>query len=106
MPPPGSVRRTDMQVFTFFLCQPDGAAASFEARPFASDVDAVARSRVLLGEHSSASMVSVWDGERPVHQEQRCEQFRPRTGFARGRPIGICARCDSPDCTAADCREH
>ena len=106
MPPPGSVRHTVMQVFTFFLCQPDGAAASFEAQALASDRDAVARSRVLLGDHPSASMVSVWEGERPVHQEQRCEQFRPRPGFTRGRGVRICAQCDSPDCTAANCREH
>ncbi len=31
-----------MQMFTFYLCQPDGSSASFEARPFASDRDAVA----------------------------------------------------------------
>ena len=69
-----------MQMFTFFLCQPDGSSASFEARPFASDRDAVAQSRLLLGAHSSSSMVSVWDGERPVHEEWRCDQFRALPG--------------------------
>lgn len=99
-----------MQVFTFFLCQPDGSAASFEAHPFASDLDAVARSRVLLGDHPSASMVSVWDGERPVHQQRRCNQFRALPGFSRGPPLGqsrdICEQCASPDCAAVTRREH
>ena len=99
-----------MHVFTFFLCQPDGGAASFEASPLASDQDAVARSRVLLGDHPSASMVSVWDGERPVHQEWRCDQFLPGPGFTRGRPVGgprdVCEQCASPGCAAAGRREH
>lgn len=99
-----------MQVFTFFLCQPDGGAASFEARPFASDQEAVQRSRVLLGDHPSSSMVSVWDGERAVHQEWRCDQYRALPGFTRGRPVGgpldVCEQCASPDCAAAPRREH
>lgn len=94
-----------MQMFTFFLCQPDGSSASFEARPLASDRDAVAQSRLLLGAHSSSSMVSVWDGERPVHEEWRCDQFRALPGFSRGAPLGqtlsVCEQCASPDCAAA-----
>ncbi|MDO9222271.1 MAG: hypothetical protein Q7U20_00995 [Caulobacter sp.] len=94
-----------MQVFTFFLCQPDGSAASFEARPFASDEDAVARSRALLGVHPSSSMVSVWDGERSVHKEWRCTAFRALPGFSRGPPLGqthdVCEQCASHDCVAA-----
>ena len=95
-----------MHVFTFFLCQPDGSAASFEARPFASDLDAVAQSRVLLGDHPSSSMVSVWDGERSVHEERRCGKFRALPRYPRGRPVDICEQCASPDCAAAAGREH
>lgn len=95
-----------MHMFTFFLCQSDGSAASFEAQSFESDIEAVARSRVLLGDHPSATTVSVWEGERPVHQEERCERFRPRLGFVRGAGVRICAQCDRPDCTAANRREH
>lgn len=99
-----------MQVFTFFLCQPDGSAASFEARPFATDLDAVARSRVLLGRHASAAMVSVWEGERSVHEERRCDQFRAAPGFSRGPPLGqpqdVCEQCAAPDCATATLREH
>lgn len=99
-----------MQIFTFFLCQPDGSAATFEARPLPSDRDAVAQSRVLLGEHPSAAMVSVWDGERSVHEEWRCRQFQPLPGFIRGRPVGetldICEQCASPDCGVVAGRKH
>ena len=95
-----------MQVFTFFLCQPDGSAASFEAHAFASDLDAIAQSRVLLGDHPSASMVSVWDGERSVHQERRCSRFRARPGFSRGQPHIICELCAGPDCADARRQEH
>ena len=95
-----------MQVFTFFLCQPDGSAASFEAHPFATDLDAIARSRVLLGDHPSAEIVSVWDGERSVHEERRCDLFRAAPGFPRGQPRAICAQCAAPDCAAAAGQEH
>jgi hypothetical protein len=94
-----------MHMFTFFLCQPDGSAASFEARSFANDQDAVTQSRVLLGAHSGATMVSVWDGDRSVHEEWRCDRFRALPGFSRGAPLGqardICEQCASSDCTDA-----
>lgn len=110
MPPPGLIRRPSMHMFTFFLCQPDGSAASFEARSFASDRDAVAQSRVLLGAHSGATMISVWDGERSVHEEWRCDQFRALPGFSRGSPLGqargVCDQCASPDCAAAGNWSH
>lgn len=95
-----------MQVFTFFLCQPDGSAASFEAHAFASDLEAIVQSRMLLGDHPSASMVNVWDGERSVHQERRCDQFRALPRFSRGQPRTICELCAGPDCTDAPRQEH
>lgn len=73
-----------MAMYTFYLCSPDGASASFEAFELAGDDKAPERALKLLGEHPGCAYVAVWEGDRPLMQRHRSKVFgRPR---ARSRP--------------------
>ena len=60
-----------MAVYTFYLCRPDGSAASFEAFELASDAEARRRAPQILAEHPSCAYVAVWDGDRCVATRHR-----------------------------------
>jgi hypothetical protein len=55
-----------MPLFTFYPCRPDGSSTAFESLELHDDDDAVVRARRVLEEHTSASEVIIWQGERRV----------------------------------------
>ena len=63
-----------MALYTFYLCQPDGSAASFEAVELADDAAAVDHAPAMLDQHRSCAYVMVWEGERRVHTRRRAER--------------------------------
>lgn len=69
-----------MALYTFYLCRPDGGAASFEAFELASDAQAQRRAPQLLAEHQSCAYVAIWDGDRPVATLHRTAHALDRTG--------------------------
>ena len=60
-----------MTIYTFYLCNLDGGANSFEAFALGSDAEAPERARRMLREHPSCTYVAVWDDERPVLESHR-----------------------------------
>jgi hypothetical protein len=65
-----------MDLYTFFVCKPDGSSTTFEMRELPSD-DAVGRHiHAVMAEHACA-YVTVWCGDRPV-----LTRHRQRVGFA------------------------
>ncbi|WP_340644838.1 hypothetical protein [Phenylobacterium sp.] len=84
-----------MQTFTFHLCQADGAASSFEAFALRGDREAVTRSEAMLAQHPTCAYVVVRAGDRILHTERRCADYRPSIAFSRGAPLGTAAGvCD------------
>jgi len=55
-----------MSLYTFFPCQSDGVAQSFETFELVNDTEAYERAAALLRQHPSAAYVAVWCGERKV----------------------------------------
>ncbi|MGZ3272767.1 MAG: hypothetical protein ACXU82_06000 [Caulobacteraceae bacterium] len=60
-----------MAVYTFYICNPDGGASSFEAFALNSDAEAPARAIKMLREHPSCAYVAVWEDQRPVLERYR-----------------------------------
>jgi hypothetical protein len=67
-----------MAIYTFYLCNLGGGAASFEAFDLGSDEDAPARALKMLAEHPNCTYVAVWDGERPVLERHRERPDQPK----------------------------
>jgi hypothetical protein len=66
-------------MYTFYLCNPDGAPTSFEAFELDGDDKAPERALKLLGEHPGCAYVAVWEGDRPLMQRHRSAAFaQPR----------------------------
>jgi hypothetical protein len=55
-----------MPLYTFYLCQPNGDAWSFETFELDDDVAAYEEATVMLDQHRSAAYVAVWCGDRKV----------------------------------------
>jgi hypothetical protein len=55
-----------MPMYTFYLCKPDGAPATFEIHEAHTDEDATARALSLLAQHPTCAYATVWQGEREV----------------------------------------
>jgi hypothetical protein len=55
-----------MPLYTFYLCQPNGDAGSFETFDLDDDVAAYEEGAVMLEQHRSAAYVAAWCGERKV----------------------------------------
>ena len=53
-------------LFTFYPCLPDGSSSTFEMFEETDDTHALVRAQQVLREHSSATEVIVWQGERRV----------------------------------------
>jgi hypothetical protein len=71
-----------MPMFTFYLCQEDGAAASFEAFELVDETEAPARANRMLAAHPSCSYVNVWRVETKVltlHRDEAPDVPRPTT---------------------------
>ena len=66
-----------MVMYTFYLCNLGGGAASFEAFDLGSDKDAPARALKMLGDHPNCTYVAVWDGDRPVLERHRARRSPP-----------------------------
>jgi len=64
-----------MAMYTFYLCNQDGGATSFEAFELASDEKAAERALKLLDEHPGCAYVAVWDGDRPLLERHRTVVF-------------------------------
>lgn len=60
-----------MALYTFYCCQADGVATTFEARELASDAAARDFAAALLPRHSGCAYVSVFDADREVLTEHR-----------------------------------
>ena len=61
-----------MAMFTFYLCQADGHASSFESFEMGDDPDLAARALQLLADHPGCAYVNVWRGDEKlisVHRE-------------------------------------
>jgi hypothetical protein len=92
---PASGEEISMSVFTFYLWKTDSSAESFEMFALDDDAQAAVRARAMLAQHPTCAFVTVWDGDRLTHTENRCEAFDPRPEFQRGAPLGIPAEvCD------------
>jgi hypothetical protein len=55
-----------MSSYTFFPCQSDGPALSFETLELDDDASALAHAGEMLRKYSTAAYVTVWCGERMV----------------------------------------
>jgi hypothetical protein len=55
-----------MAVYTFYPCKPDGTSLMFEAADLPSDDAAAVRAEAVLLEHTTASHVAIWTGDRRV----------------------------------------
>jgi len=69
-----------MPLYTFYPTRPDGLAPSFEAIDCASDAVAVTHAIEVLGEHTAASHVVVWQGQRCVMTFPRGAPLKRRAG--------------------------
>lgn len=58
-------------IYTLYPCQTDGTALVFEALDLPSDASAIERAKLVLQQHSTASHLNVWRGERLVGAVQR-----------------------------------
>ena len=72
-----------MAIYTFYPCQTDGSAASFEAFDMADETGLAARAAMLLAEHPTCAYVNVWCADRKVLQLGR-EAARQMSGAGRG----------------------
>lgn len=57
-----------MPTYLFYPCQQDGSALTFKVHQCADDAQALAKAKNVLGAHSSAVDVTVWEEDRPVGQ--------------------------------------
>lgn len=55
-----------MKLYMIYPARADGVSATFEAIYCSSDMRATRRASAVLGEHESATKVSVWQGDRLV----------------------------------------
>jgi hypothetical protein len=69
--------RYPMALFTIYLCQDDGTAATFEMREAYSDDQALMLAELVLEHHPTAVFANVWDGERQVGRVNRSEGPTP-----------------------------
>jgi len=60
-----------MGLYTFYCCQADGVATTFEARELSSDAAARGHAAGLVREHGGCAYVSVFDADREVLTEHR-----------------------------------
>jgi DNA integrity scanning protein DisA with diadenylate cyclase activity len=66
-------------MFTFYLCQEDGASGSFEAFELMDESGLRQRAAEMLAGHASASYVNVWNADRKVltlHRHELAESAR------------------------------
>jgi hypothetical protein len=71
-----------MPLYTFYLCQTNGDAWSFETFDLDDDLAAGDEATVMLRQHQSAAYVAVWCGEQkvctiPRNGERSAETIRP-----------------------------
>jgi len=76
-------------LYTFFLCQPDGDARSFEILDLEDDAAAYDQSAVMLDQHLSAAYVAVWIDERRVCAVARDEAATQSALASRFRPNAL-----------------
>jgi hypothetical protein len=74
-----------MTLYTFYSCREDGVSTCLETRELPYDSAAFPVAGDILGEHPSASYVTVWDDERPVLSRFR-EAPTIRPAGDAGRP--------------------
>jgi hypothetical protein len=72
-----------MPIYTFYPCNADGDANSFDAAELKSDTQAQAYALRVLTQHASCSHVVVWLGEREVMTCDRGVSMRGRPPLAR-----------------------
>lgn len=59
-----------MDLYTFFVCKPDGSSTMFEARELPSDSAVADYATAMLREHACA-YIAAWCGDRPVLTRHR-----------------------------------
>jgi hypothetical protein len=65
------VKGDAVPTYVFHSFQRGGGALAFEVCVMTSDEDAIPHASAVLGSHSTASEVEVWDGERLVYRLRR-----------------------------------
>lgn len=60
-----------MKLYMIYPAKADGVSVTFEAIYCSTDARAKRRASVILGEHDSATKVSVWQGDRLVASRGR-----------------------------------
>jgi hypothetical protein len=75
-----------MPIYTFYLCNPDGSAISFETFELTSDRAAGPMATRMLMQHLSCAYVVAWEDQRPVLARYREEPaIRPLANASERR---------------------
>ncbi|MDB5450340.1 MAG: hypothetical protein JWQ52_1468 [Phenylobacterium sp.] len=86
-----------MTVYTYFLRQAGGMAASFEAFEAADDAVARALAGAICAQHPSAAYVDVYDGDRLILRLERAATHPPGPpGVAAVPAVGGSSQDSSP----------